>query len=165
MLVVLAGAGVIALTAQLRVEMWDVPHTAQTLGVLVIGATFGFRRGTAAAAVYLCIGALGLPIFAGPHAGLSAITGRTGGYLMGFVLSAGTICLLADHGFLRSYRKTALAMVIATVPVFVLGVAWLMHFRPAHIAWHYGFVIFIPGAIAKIALATAITGRSDRRRV
>lgn len=161
-LVVLGGAAVVAGLAQITIDLWPVPVTGQTLGVLLVGGLLGFRRGVAAIFAYVGVGLAGLPVFAGWTAGPAKLIGPTGGYLIGFVLSAGTIGLLAEHGFLKTYRKTILAMVLATVPVFVLGVAWLMHFVPVEQAAWSGFVIFLPGAAIKIALATLILGRSGR---
>ena len=146
----------VSLLAQLSLDIWPVPVTGQTLGVLLVGAFLGFRRGSVAMILYLVLGSAGLPLFAGFRGGFPVMSG---GYLLGFILSAGTIGLLAEHGFLRTYTRAAIAMVIATIPVFVLGVAWLMHhFEPAD-ALRGGCLIFLPGAAAKIAVATAIAGR------
>jgi biotin transport system substrate-specific component len=152
----LGAVALVAALAQLTVDIWPVPVTGQTLGVLLVGAFLGFRRGSLAMMLYIALGSAGLPIFAGFRAGFPAVTG---GYLIGFVLSAGTIGLLAEHGFLRTYLRTALAMTLATVPVFLIGVAWLMHFVDAGEAIRAGFLIFLPGAAAKIAVATAIAGK------
>jgi biotin transport system substrate-specific component len=153
----LGAVALVGALAQLSVDLWPVPVTGQTLGVLLVGAFLGFRRGSLAMLFYVALGAAGVPLFAGFGAGFPVYTG---GYLIGFVLSAGTVGLLAEHGFLRTYARTALAMTLATIPVFVLGVAWLMHFHddPGAAVTH-GFLIFLPGAAAKIAVATAVAGR------
>ena len=146
----------VSLLAQLSFDVWPVPVTGQTLGVLLVGAFLGFRRGSMAMILYLVLGSAGLPLFAGFRGGFPVISG---GYLLGFILSAGTIGLLSEHGFLRTYLRTAIAMTIATIPVFVLGVAWLMHHIEPADALRSGCLIFLPGAAAKIAVATAIAGR------
>ena len=161
--VVLAGALVIFAFAQLRIDIWPVPVTGQTLGVLLVGAAFGFRRGSAAAIAYVAAGLCGAPVFAGWGGGFAHLMGPTGGYLIGFILSAGVIGLLAEHGFLRNYARAVLAMVIATVPVFLLGLAWLMNFLAPGEAFYSGFVIFIPGALIKIAIAAWIMVPLSRR--
>ena len=153
-----AGVSVIAVLAQLSVPLWPVPVTGQTLGVLLVGAFLGFRRGSLATLLYVGLGAAGLPLFQGFSGGLRHLAGPTGGYLVGFVLSAGTAGLLAEHGFLRTYVRTALVMTLATLPVFVLGLAWLMRWG-ADDPLAAGLLPFLPGAAVKIALATAIAGR------
>ena len=141
-----------------------MPITGQTLGVLLAGALLGFRRGTLATALYVGSGLAGLPVFAGTGVGLAAFVGPTGGYLIGFLLSAGIIGLLAEHGSLESYGRAMLAMAIATVPVFVLGLAWLLHFPEVKNPVHVGLVVFLPGACIKIAIASWISVRMGRRR-
>ena len=150
----------VAALAQVSIDVWPVPVTGQTLGVLLVGAFLGFRRGCAAMVAYLAVGVAGLPVFAGFGAGVAKLVGPTGGYLIGFILSAGTIGLLAEHGFLRTYPRTILAMVLATFPVFVVGLAWLLNFLPPDAALKSGLLIFLPGAGIKIALATLLAGRS-----
>ena len=160
--VVFLGMAAVAALAQVSIDFRPVPVTGQTLGVLLVGATLGFRRGCAAMVAYLAVGVAGFPVFAGFGAGVGALVGPAGGYLIGFVLSAGTIGLLAEHGFLASYPRTILAMVLATIPVFVVGLAWLLNFFPPAAALKSGLVMFLPGAAIKIALATLLVGGSGR---
>ena len=155
-----AAVALVAALAQLSVDFYPVPVTGQTLGVLLVGAGLGFRRGSVAMMLYLAVGSMGLPVFAGMRGGFPVLTG---GYLIGFIVSAGTIGLLAEHGFLRTYLRTAVGMVLATIPVFVLGVGWLMHHVDPKVAVMDGCVVFLPGAAAKIAVATAICGRYPRK--
>ena len=65
-----------------------VPFTLQTFAVFLTLGLLGGRLGTLAVTVYLLLGAVGLPVFAGFHGGLGAFLGATGGYLVGFLLLA-----------------------------------------------------------------------------
>ena len=65
-----------------------VPFTLQTFGVFMAVGVLGGKRGTLAVVVYLLLGAVGLPVFAGFNGGLGVISGVTGGYLVGFLFSA-----------------------------------------------------------------------------
>ncbi len=159
----IAGVALVAALAQVSVELVPVPVTGQTLGVLLVGAALGFRRGSLCMVNYVVLGSLGLPVFAGLGGGPAHLVGPTGGYLVGFVLSAGTVGLFAEHGFLKTLPKALAVMTLATLPVFVIGLAWLMHFiSPADAFWS-GCVIFLPGAAIKIALAAAIVTGPARR--
>ena len=80
-----------------------VPFTLQTFGVFLSAGLIGGKRGTAAVAVYLLLGAAGLPVFAGFTGGIGHITGPTGGYLMGFLFTA-LVMWLAEHFFGRSMK-------------------------------------------------------------
>ena len=159
--VVLGGVLLVAALAQLAVPMGNgkIPLTGQSLGVFSVGALLGFRRGSIAVLAYVLLGAAGVPVFANFSGGLEQFTGPSGGYLVGFVLAAGTVGLLAEHGFLDSYRMAALTFVIASLPIYVVGLAWYMHFVSPAEAFHKGFLVFLPGAAIKIALAAAIVGR------
>ena len=65
-----------------------VPFTLQTFAVFAALAILGGRRGTLSVVVYLLLGAVGLPVFAGFKGGLAALLGTTGGYILGFLLTA-----------------------------------------------------------------------------
>src|ERR1700722_19507424 len=88
---ILLGAGLTALAAQLSfpVPGSPVPVTGQTFAVLLTAAALGPARGLAAQALYLVMGAVGLPVFAGAGHGPGVIFGATGGYLVGFLVAGG----------------------------------------------------------------------------
>ena len=71
-----------------------VPFTLQTFAVFAVLMMLGAWRGLAAIALYLLIGAVGLPVFSGFKGGIAALLGPTGGYLFGFLLTALTYRLL-----------------------------------------------------------------------
>jgi len=152
----------IAILAQVSIPLRPVPVTGQTLGILVAAALLGFRRGSLAAALYLFAGSLGAPLFAKFSGGMHVLLGPTGGYLIGFVLAAGTAGLLAEHGFVRTFPRAVMTMTLATIPVFIVGVAWLSSYYPGQ-ALELGLYPFLPGAFLKIALAALISVRSGRQ--
>lgn len=132
-----------------------VPVTGQTLVPLLAGALLGSRRGALSQLVYIAEGAVGLPVFAAGHSGVAYMVGLTGGYLAGFVAAAFVVGLLAERGWDRSYWKAVVAMVAGSVALYLLGLAWLGHFVPTKGLLLAGLYPFIPGDLAKIALATA----------
>jgi len=140
---------------QIRLPFTPVPITAQTFAVVLLGALYGSRRGAATVLAYLAQGALGLPVFAGGAAGLAYILGPTGGYLLGFILAAAVAGFLAERGWDRRPATTALAMTLATAALFIPGLLWLGLFIGYHAVLPAGLIPFLPGAIIKIALATA----------
>lgn len=171
-LAVLGGAVLlIAFLARVDIPLpGGVPITGQTFGVLLIGGSLGFRRGVAAIALYVGAGAAGLPVFAGGTAGPVILVGPTAGYLIGFLVAAGATGLMAEHGFLRRYWTAFLGMLAATIPIFAFGLAWLSYYVPRGTLLVVGLLPFLPGALAKAALAALLlpslqrfTGRSARR--
>lgn len=149
--------GSIFLAALSQVSVGEpVPQTLQTLGVMLIGLTFGFRLATATLLLYILEGAVGIPVFAGFTAGIAKIIGGTGGYLVGFVLAAALIGYLADTKFTKSWLGTVAALFAGEVIIFGLGVAWLTYLYGFDKALEWGFTPFVLWDAVKLSLAALI---------
>ena len=153
---VLAGTALIAICAKIQVPMWPVPMTMQTWAVLLIGVAYGWRLGGVTLIAYLLEGIAGIPVFAGPEVGPAYMLGTTGGYLVGFVLSAVLVGWLAERGWDRNLPKLAAALFLGSALIFVTGVAWLSSLIGLDSAIQHGLVPFIPGMFVKLALAVAV---------
>jgi len=157
--ILLAFAGSLALwmSAKTSIPFYPVPMTMQTFVVLVIGMSYGWKLGGATILLYLAEGAMGLPVFSGTPergVGIAYMFGPTGGYLIGFLVSAITVGWLAERGWDRKGLLALAAMTIGTAIIFLFGLFWLGNV----IGWDkpiisIGLTPFIPGAILKIALA------------
>src|SRR5687768_13900360 len=163
LLLVAAGALFLALTAQISVPLpfSEVPLTGQTLGVLLLGALYGPRRGVVTVVAYLAEGAVGLPVFALGRSGLAVLLGPTGGFLIGFVPAA----FIA--GFAGGSRRAAVRLGIllfATLVVYGFGVPWLAATRamPVLAALVAGMLPFVPGDVIKAGLAAGVTPAGSR---
>ncbi len=144
----------VALTAQVSLPLLPVPLTLQTLGVLFTGAVLGSKRGTLALLLYVAEGAIGLPVFAGGLSGIGVLIGPTGGYLVGFIVAAGVVGLLAERGWDRRLIGAALAMVVGNLVIYAFGVAWLtVVLGDLRTALVQGMLIFIIGDLIKIVIA------------
>ena len=124
---IIMGSLFVAALAQIEILLRPVPITGQTFAVLLVGATLGSRRGAASLILYLAEGAFGLPFFAGGAHGWSIVTGATAGYLVGFIVAAYVIGLLAEQGLERSMRTSFIPFLIGTAIIYLFGVAWLAH--------------------------------------
>ncbi len=156
--IVLGGALFISVLAQVAIPLpWTpVPITGQTFGVAVMGLLWGYKRGTVSVLTYLGLGAVGLPVFAGGHAGIT--WAPTLGYLMGMAVSAGVLGWLADRGFTQTFLKTWLCACLGSLIIFTLGLSVLSFFIPKSQLLVAGFLPFLPGDILKnLAAATAVT--------
>ena len=124
---ILSGTLLLAVLAQVKIALpfTPVPLTGQTFAVLLIGSALGSKRSVASTLLYIALGALGLPIFAGGASGIAYLTGATLGYLVGFVMAAYVIGLLAERGFERSVRTSIIPFLAGTVIIYICGVAWL----------------------------------------
>ena len=151
----LAGSILLAASAHVKVPFWPVPMTMQTFVVLVIGASYGWQLGAATLIAYLAEGAAGLPVFTG-GAGPLYMAGPTGGYLVGFVVSAAAAGWLAERGVTRTLIGAVLTFLIADSLAMALGVGWLSSLIGFDKAIAGGLVPFLPAEGLKIVLATAL---------
>ena len=157
--VLLAAASLfLALTARISVPLpfSPVPISGQTLGVLVVGALYGPRRGTLAVALYILEGVAGAPVFAAGRAGIGVLLGPTGGYIVGF-LPAAAIAGLLGAGTRRPAPRLA-GMVLATLAVYAVGVPWLMVVTGASLgaALVQGLLPFLPGDALKAGIGAGV---------
>ena len=158
---IVGGSLIVALLAQLAIPLQPVPVTGQTLGVLLVGAALGWRRGALALLAYLVEGGVGLPVFAEGKAGLAVLLGPTGGYLVGFVVAAALVGALAERGWDRRPLSMAAAMVLGNVAIYALGAGrlalWLATAMPARAvagaAWQLGVRPFLLGDMLKLFVA------------
>lgn len=157
-----------ALGAYVRIPIpfSPVPITLQTFFVILCGALLGKRLGLFTQLSYVLLGGLGMPIFQGYGAGMLHILGPTGGYLAGFVAAAFLTGALIDRKReSNSFSYTVFAMSLGLFTVYVFGIAWLIagyKFSPAT-AVSLGFIPFIPGAAAKLLLASWIYSKIQPR--
>ncbi|OGO54525.1 MAG: hypothetical protein A2V84_00515 [Chloroflexi bacterium RBG_16_70_13] len=156
---ILAGTILIALAAQLRFYLPNnpIPVTGQTFAVLLAGGALGFRRGVASSTLYLALGLVGLPVFAGGRSGVDVFIGLSGGYLIGFIVASGIVGRLAELGWDRNLLGSIAAMVIGNLSIYLIAVPWWMAVASTSLdrAIADGFVPFLPGDLLKVVLAAA----------
>lgn len=146
-----------AAAAQVTIPLpWTpVPVTGQTFAVLLAGATLGWRAGGASQLLYVALGAVGLPFYADGASGWQVATGATGGYLVGFVLAAALVGLLAEHRQDRTVLTSIPAMLAGTALIYLLGVTWLAFVLDADAttALTNGLLPFVIGDAVKLVAA------------
>jgi len=153
---VATGAALLTLSAKVQVPLPFVPMTMQTLVVLLIGASYGWRLGGATVGLYLLQGAMGMPVFAGPTAGIGYMMGPTGGFLFGFLAAALVMGFMAERGWDRSLLRVIVMMSIGHVMIFMFGLAQLSLVMPFAKAWTVGAAPFVAATVVKTALAVAL---------
>jgi biotin transport system substrate-specific component len=156
-LLVVGGAGLVGLLAQISIKLsfTPVPITGQTLGVLLVGTSLGWRRGLAAMLLYAAAGLIGVPWFAG-HA--SGYVGASFGYIVGFILCALVCGALAQRGADRSLLGSIPAMAVGEVVMYSVGVTWLavdLHVGAGK-AIALGLTPFLAGDAIKAGLAALL---------
>jgi biotin transport system substrate-specific component len=155
---VVLGAALVGGFAQLYVPLWPVPVTGQTLAVLLVGATLGAVRGALAMVVYAVVGIVGVPWFSEADSGWQVIAGPTGGYIIGFVLSAFLVGWLSERQWDRKVLKALALFLGGSVAVFAIGLPWLSFVLGTDLATtlEYGLWPFIIGGLIKALLAAGL---------
>ena len=102
-----------------------VPFTLQTFGVFVAVSVLGGKRGTLAVVLYLLMGIVGLPVFAGFSGGLGVLLGSTGGYIIGFVFTALVMWLIERLLGTKTW-VLALSMLLGLVVCYAFGTLWFV---------------------------------------
>jgi biotin transport system substrate-specific component len=154
LLIVLADT-LLALSAHLQVPFWPVRLSMQSFVVLAIGIAYGRRLGALTVLAYLAEGAAGLPVFQA-GVGLAYLAGPTGGYLLGFLLSALTVGALAERGALTRWALAVGVILLGEVCIYAPGLAWLaLLFGPSK-AVAFGLTPFLSAELVKTALALAL---------
>lgn len=114
----------IAICSWISIPM-TVPFTLQTMGVFLTVGILGGKRGTLAVLVYILLGAIGVPVFAGFTGGIGVLISNTGGYIMGFLLA-----VLLMWGMEKLFGKSnivlAISMVLGLLVCYTVGTIWFM---------------------------------------
>ena len=117
-------AAIITICAQIQIPT-AVPFTLQTLGVFVASAMLGWKRGTLSVAVYILLGLIGVPVFAGFSGGAGVLFGLTGGYIIGFLFTAFIVGFMCNK-LGRKLWVLALSMALGLLACYVFGTVWFM---------------------------------------
>ena len=126
-LLVLAGAGLVALCAQIEIPLafTPVPISGQTFAVLLVGASLGPLLGGSSLLLYFCVGLIGAPVYSGGDGGWEIVHGATGGYLVGFIAAAVLTGWLARRRWDRHFNSAVAAMLSGSVVIYSFGLPWL----------------------------------------
>lgn len=140
-----------------------VPFTLQTFAVFAAVGILGGRRGTFAVLVYILMGAIGLPVFAGFSGGIGVLLGTTGGYILGFLLT-GLLYWCITKVLGEKPWVMILSMVLGLAVCYAFGTAWFMlvyasQSGPIGLGTALGWCVipFILPDLGKIVLALIMT--------
>ena len=155
-------AALTALGAWVTIPL-PVPLTLQTMFTLLSGAVLGWYFGALSMVVYVLMGIVGLPVFAGGQSGLGVLAGPIGGYLFGFIAGAAVTGLIARMKKKPGYLWLCTAMTAGTAIIYLFGaaqLAFVMHL-PIDRAVVLGVLPFLPGDALKILLGAAIARKIE----
>jgi biotin transport system substrate-specific component len=156
-------AAMTAVGAYISIPVGPVPITLQVLFVFLAGIMLGSKWGTISMLVYVLLGIVGLPVFAGGASGLGVVLGPTGGYIIGFIVAAFVIGTLAERKGTSSIQLNAAFMLIGLVIIYAIGVTQLKFVAQLSFtqAIALGMLPFLIGDFLKIAIASYIAARYE----
>ncbi|BAL62771.1 ECF transporter substrate-specific protein BioY [Melissococcus plutonius DAT561] len=156
---------IIAILSQLSFPIGIIPLTGQTFAIGLAATLLGKKIGTISILIYLLLGLIGLPVFAGMTAGFGVLFGVTGGYLIGFILNGWLTGMILEKTTFN-YQYGIIANLIGSMVPMITGTLWLKLFSNSswETAWMTGFLPFIIPWIIK-AIASAYLGIFLRKRL
>ncbi len=150
-------AALTAVGAYIHVPIGPVPIVLSTLFVLLSGLLLGSRWGLASMALYLFVGAIGMPVFSGGRGGFAHFLGPTGGYLFGYVLASWVTGFIAERS--RSiFILEIFSVIMGELAIYSLGVPWLK--MVTQMSWSkalmVGMIPFLIGDAVKATVALVL---------
>jgi len=146
-----------------------VPFTLQTFAVFLLILTLGGMKSTLSVLVYILVGAVGLPVFAGFGSGVAVLFGKTGGYILGF-LFMGPIYALITKFFGKKLVARIVALLCGLLVCYAFGTAWFMYIYLRDTG-EVGFITVLSWCVfpyiipdcAKMAVALVISNKFGKR--
>lgn len=102
-----------------------IPFTLQTFGVFLTLFVLGGKRGTGVIALYLLLGAIGIPVFSHFGAGLGYLLGNTGGYALGFLFPGFFVWAFEKLPGKKSILSIC-SMILGLAACYIFGTFWFM---------------------------------------
>jgi len=146
-----------------------VPITLQTAAVFLCALCLGPKLGFMAVLIYVLLGAVGLPVFAGLSGGMSALVGAAGGFIWVWPFTAllsGFIYFKfgRDRRGMRKYVVMFAAMLLGSVLMYAVGLSQFMIVTNTGLiyAMTVCMIVFIPGDIIKMVLVAVLTPQIEK---
>ncbi|MCL2437098.1 MAG: biotin transporter BioY [Clostridiales bacterium] len=153
-------AALSAILSQIVIPIGPVPVSFTHVSIFVAAGLLGMKYGTLSQVVYVLLGAMGVPVFAGFTGGMGIVVGPTGGFIIGYIVCAFIVGLIAGR-FGTSVKALIPAMCAGWVATYALGLAWFMHYTNLSLvaALPFAMLPFIPGDIVKTILSVILINR------
>ncbi|MEG2037500.1 MAG: biotin transporter BioY [Ruthenibacterium sp.] len=157
-------AAVTAVLAQISLPIGPVPFTLAVLGAFLTGLLLPPSYAMASIGVYIVLGAIGMPVFAGFSGGPAALVGPTGGYLVGYFLLALLPSVAVQKG--ASTIGNIVAALLGLLGCYILGTAWFIFLTGNGLIASLGWCVmpFVLPDIAK-AVVAVLLAKALRKRI
>ncbi|MDD3194058.1 MAG: biotin transporter BioY [Oscillospiraceae bacterium] len=150
-------AAMTGILSQIGIPIGEVPINLALFSVFLAGGLLGSYKGAVSIAVYVMMGAVGIPVFSNFRGGLSVLVGPTGGYILGYLLAALVVGMVSTH-WGDAFWKLAIGMASGLALCYLFGTAWFILLTGKGLVAALGACVipFLPGDAAKIILAALL---------
>lgn len=150
-------AAIICIFSPLSLPVGAIPISLSTFAIYIVSCSVSIKYSVPAVAVYILLGAAGLPVFSSFTGGLQFITGYTGGYIIGYIPCALIVGMLTDR-FEKNKIIYPLSMIIGTAVCYLSGTLWYMNRAECGLSEAVAICVlpFIIGDTVKISAASVI---------
>ena len=147
-----------AIGAYITIPLQPVPITLQDFFTFLAATLLGGYAGALSQVIYILLGIIGLPVFAGGKAGIGVLLGPTGGFLIGFVIGAFVMGKIVEMRKEPGWAWITMASLIGLLIIYTLGAIQLSILAKISLekALLVGVLPFIPGDLCKLVLATVV---------
>ena len=161
------GVALITVCAWVTIPVFAIPFTLQTFAVAFVGALLGWKKGTAAVAVYILMGLVGVPVFSGFQSGVVALAGPTGGYIVGFVFLALFPALANLLPVTKTAKRCAISylfMIIGLAVCYAFGTAWFVVMYDCSVGYALMLCVvpYLAADFIKLAVAALLSVRLQK---
>ncbi|MGW0891313.1 biotin transporter BioY [Saccharopolyspora sp. NPDC002578] len=140
-----------------------VPVVLQNMGPLLAGSILGARRAGASVLLFLALVAIGLPLLSGGRGGIAPFAGPSGGFVLGWLLSAVVVGLIVQRGLPRPGLPLLLVANFAGIAVdYLVGIPYWAAFTGDLGAAAVQSLVFLPGDAVKLVLVSLVAAAVHR---
>jgi len=155
-----------AIGAFISIPIGPVPISMQTFFVLLSGIILGSKKAMLSQIVYVILGLIGLPIFAGFTGGLQTIFKPSFGFIISFIVASYLVGKIAEQHN-KSLKNIIIAVFLGSLIMYAIGLPYMYYILNIILAKHFdifkimemGMFMFIPGDTIKGIIAVLIGKR------
>lgn len=153
-----------AIGAFISIPLGPVPITLQSLFVILSGIVLGARLGALSQIVYILLGLIGLPIFAGFTGGIGSVMKPSFGFIIGFIFAAFIVGLISHREGHLSIKRITLASLAGTVVIYIFGLPYMYYILNTVMGsglsfiqiFNMGCLLFLPSDFVKFIVASYV---------
>lgn len=154
-------ASLTAILSQITIPIGPVPVNFTHLSTFLAAGLLGSRLGALSQLTFVLMGAAGLPVFSGFNGGLTRIAGPTGGYIIGYVVSAYVTGWVLERFGKRTVKTLALSILAGWLVTYSFGTLWFSYITHTSFTAALSLCVipFLPGDLLKTCITIVLVRR------